>query len=197
MARPAGLLGASCASPLRGRALRVPIGHTDRLIEPVQVLILPITPRSLTTEVIQIKVARPAGFEPATLGLAYHYSFRCCPLQNRAFVVWTISSPFQVPHVWPLRNPTIVSRQLHGLALIILRHFYPQSDRLGVILWVKIVALVVIRTVNTIKIDLILIDGLHMRAIFICPVRAKMHGQRAALVHRLALNLNPLEYASL
>src|SRR5690606_17993659 len=42
-------------------------------------------------------VARPAGLEPATLGLAYHLCFRSLRLAE--FVVWTISSPSQVPHV--------------------------------------------------------------------------------------------------
>jgi len=51
-------------------------------------------------------MARPAGFEPATLGLAYQLQLSLLPIS--AFVVWTISSPFQVPHVWPLRNPLIL-----------------------------------------------------------------------------------------
>jgi len=29
-----------------------------------------------------MNMARPAGFEPATLGLAYHYSFHCPNLQG-------------------------------------------------------------------------------------------------------------------
>ena len=45
----------------------------------------------------KIVLARPAGLEPATLGLAYQLPLsrpRYCE-----FVVWTISSPSQAPHV--------------------------------------------------------------------------------------------------
>ncbi len=38
----------------------------------------------------------PAGIEPATFSLAYHYSFH---YRRLPFVVWTITSPFQVQHV--------------------------------------------------------------------------------------------------
>ena len=43
-------------------------------------------------------LARPAGLEPATLGLAYQLPISR-PRKNCRFVVWTISSPSQVPHV--------------------------------------------------------------------------------------------------
>ena len=46
---------------------------------------------------VPVELARPAGLEPATLGLAYQL-----PLSRpciRRFVVWTISSPSQAPHV--------------------------------------------------------------------------------------------------
>jgi len=41
-------------------------------------------------------LARPAGFEPATLGLAYQLLLS---QPHYEFVVWTISSPSQVSHV--------------------------------------------------------------------------------------------------
>ena len=44
------------------------------------------------------KLARPAGLEPATLGLAYQLLLSQ-PQANPEFVVWTISSPSQAPHV--------------------------------------------------------------------------------------------------
>ena len=37
-----------------------------------------------------LKMASRAGFEPATIRLAYYYSFHC---HHMVFVVWTISSP--------------------------------------------------------------------------------------------------------
>ncbi len=42
-------------------------------------------------------LARLAGFEPATLGLAYQLPFSRPSFPR--FVVWTISSPSQAPHV--------------------------------------------------------------------------------------------------
>jgi hypothetical protein len=43
-------------------------------------------------------LARPAGLEPATLGLAYPLRLSTPPAEQE-FGVWTISSPSQVPHV--------------------------------------------------------------------------------------------------
>ncbi len=113
---------------------------------------------------------------------------------KRTFVVWTISSPFQVPHVWPLRNPTIITAISDVTTLIILRCFYPQGDRLVKILWIKIITFISIRAINTIKIYGVFIDGLHMRTIFICPTRSKMHSECTGLVQRFVFNLNPFEH---
>ncbi len=44
-----------------------------------------------------LHLARPAGLEPATPGLAYQLLLSQPP--QAEFVVWTISSPSQVPHV--------------------------------------------------------------------------------------------------
>ena len=52
-----------------------------------------IFPRIVSRE----NLARPAGLEPATLGLAYQLPLSR-PRRNE-FVVWTISSPSQAPHV--------------------------------------------------------------------------------------------------
>jgi len=46
---------------------------------------------------IPSSMARPAGFEPATLGLAYQLPFS--RPRHSGFVVWTISSPSQALHV--------------------------------------------------------------------------------------------------
>ena len=125
MARPAGLLGAFAPRP-SGRPLVVPI--RKRIGQTCDRFSSCYISGCLYRQTNKAgNMARPAGFEPATLGLAYHYSFHCCRIQS-AFVVWTISSPFQVPHVWPLRNPTIISCQFNVLTLIILRRFYPHKD---------------------------------------------------------------------
>ena len=116
-------------------------------------------------------MARPAGFEPATLGLAYHLQLSLLSKQFSpgTFVVWTISSPLQVPHVWPLRNPEKISHKIHILGLIILRRFYPQSDGFVVVTGIQIIALVSFRTINAIKIYIIFINCLHVCAILTLP----------------------------
>ena len=91
------------------------------------------------------------------------------------FVVWTISSPFQVPHVWPLRNPTKISCKIYIVILIILRRFYPQGYRFIMVIWIQIITLICFRTIDTIKTYIFFINCLHMSAVFVSPTRPEMH----------------------
>ena len=52
--------------------------------------------KTLLSKDNKVFLASQERFELPTDGLAYHHSFR---YQQLLFVVWTISSPFQVRHV--------------------------------------------------------------------------------------------------
>ena len=63
-----------------------------------------------------------------------------------------------------------------------------------VFFWIKVITLIRIRTINTIKINLILIDFARMRTVFVRPTRAKMNGNTASPVYRFIFNLYPPEH---